>query len=97
MDLSKSYSGDWQPRGARLPLPSMSTFCQPLVIANHYLVRYLTPPADPEQLIRAGIVSGKTIDRNENRRVLDYEPLRVCPLSARVRACFFELMPGMIN
>jgi hypothetical protein len=68
-----------------------------LVIANHYLVRYLTPPADPEQLIMGGVVGSKRMDAGENRRVLDYEPLADSAQTARVGACLREQLHSLVN
>ena len=56
-----------------------------LVIANNYLTRYLTPPADPAQLLAGGVKGLKRIDPGENSRVLDREPLLASPETARLR------------
>jgi hypothetical protein len=58
-----------------------------LVIANHYLIRHLSPPVDPEQLVIGGAVGSKRMDAGENRRVLDWEQLQDSAQTARIRAC----------
>lgn len=44
------------------------------VIANHYLPRYVTPPASPDAVLTAAISSGRRIDMDECRRAWSVEP-----------------------
>jgi hypothetical protein len=55
-----------------------------IVIANYYLPRYLTPPANPEQLLSRGLSQASRFDPNEIARVLDHEAI-----------LYEELLPGL--